>query len=69
MTQHSPDDRVTHQPRYHASEENADADFTRKPMTARQRWTRVLVIAVVIAVFLAIVILHITGVLGKGTNG
>lgn len=66
MADRSPDDRATRQPRYHGDDENAD---TRVPLTARQRWTRVLVIAIVIAVFLAIVILHLTGTLGKGTNG
>ena len=69
MAPHSPDDRVTDQPRYHGSDENADADSAREPLTARQRWKRVLVIAVVIALFLALVILHVTGTLGPGTNG
>jgi hypothetical protein len=69
MAQHSPDDRVTDQPRYHGSDENSGAGSARVPLTARQRWTRVLVIAIVIAVFLAIVILHATGTLGPGTNG
>lgn len=69
MAHNSSDDRVTHQPRYHGRDENADAGSAREPLTARQRWTRVLVIAVVIAVFLVIVILHATGTLGPGTNG
>ncbi len=67
MTQHPPDGRAGHRPRYHGGDE--DADDAREPLTARQRRTRVLVIAVVIAALLAFVILHITGTLGPGTNG
>lgn len=69
MAHQSPDDRATGQPRYHGSDENADAGSAREPLTARQRRTRMLVIAIVIALFLAIVILHVAGVLGPGTNG
>ncbi len=69
MAHNSPDNRVTHRPRYHGSDENADAGTAREPVTARQRRTRVLVIAVVIALILAFVILHVTGALGPGTNG
>lgn len=65
MAHNSPDDQVTRQPRYQGSDENAGA---REPLTARQRRTRLLVIAIVIAAFLAIVILHVTGILGKGMN-
>ena len=67
MTQHPPDDRAGHRPRYHGGQENADN--APEPLTPQQRRTRVLVIAVVIAVLLAFVILHITGILGPGTNG
>jgi len=67
MTQHPPDDRAGHRPRYHGGEENADN--APEPLTPQQRRMRVLVIAVVIAVLLAFVILHITGILGPGTNG
>jgi hypothetical protein len=65
MAQHSPDDRAGHRPRYRGS----DGDVTREPLSRQQRWTRVLVIAVVIALLLAFVILHVTGTLGPGTNG
>jgi hypothetical protein len=67
MTQLPPDDRAGHRPRYQGRDENAgDA---REPLTPQQRRTRVLVIVAVIAVLLAFVILHITGILGPGTNG
>jgi len=69
MAHHSPDDRVTDQPRYHGSDEGADAGSAREPLTARQRWARVLVVVIVIALFLAILVLHLTGTLGPGTNG
>jgi len=67
MTQHPPDDRAGHRPRYHGGEENADN--APEPLTPQQRRMRVLVIAVVIALLLVFVILHITGTLGPGTNG
>ncbi len=67
MAQHSPDDRAGQRPRYRASDDDGDAP--REPLTPQQRRTRVLVIAVVIALLLAFVILHITGTLGPGTNG
>lgn len=69
MTHHSSDDRVTDQPRYHGSDEDAGAGSARAPLTGRRRWTRVLVIAIVIALFLAVLVLHLTGTLGPGTNG
>jgi hypothetical protein len=65
MAHNSADDHVTHQPRYQGSDENADA---RQPLTARQRRTRLLVIAIVIAALVAMVILHVTGILGQGMN-
>lgn len=67
MAHHSPDDRATRQPRYRGSDDDADAP--REPLSPRQRRTRVLVIAVVVALLLAFVVLHITGTLGPGTNG
>jgi hypothetical protein len=67
MTQHPPGDRAGHQPRYRGGDENAND--AREPLTPQRRRTRVLVIAVVIAVLVAFVILHITGTLGPGTNG
>jgi hypothetical protein len=60
---------MTHQPRYQGSDEDTDAGPARTPLTARQRWTRVAVIAIVAALLLAMVILHITGTFGPGTNG
>jgi hypothetical protein len=59
---------MTHQPRYRGTEEDTDADV-RAPLTTRQRWQRVLVIAIVIGLLLVMVILHLTGTLGKGMNG
>jgi len=69
MAPHSPDDGVTRQPRYHGSDEDAGAGSAREPLTARQRRARVLLIVVAVAAVLTMVILHITGVLGPGTNG
>lgn len=60
---------MTHQPRYTGSDEDTPADTARKPLTARHRWARAALIAVVAALLLAMVILHITGTLGPGMNG
>lgn len=60
---------MTSQPRYQGSDEDTGASTARKPLTARQRWTRVAVIAIVAALLLAMVILHITGTFGPGMNG
>lgn len=57
------------QPRYPGTGEDADSDAGREPLTARQRRARVLVIVIVAALFLAFLILHLTGTLGPGTNG
>jgi hypothetical protein len=65
MAHDSADDQVTRQPRYQGSDANAGA---KEQLTARQRRTRLLVIAIVIAALLAMVILHVTGILGKGMN-
>ena len=59
---------MTHQPRYQGTDEENETP-ARQPLTARQRWTRVTVIAIVAALLLAMVILHITGTLGPGMNG
>jgi hypothetical protein len=60
---------MNHQPRYQGSDEDTRADAARKPLTAKQRWTRVAVIAIVAALLLLMLILHITGTVGPGTNG
>jgi hypothetical protein len=60
---------MTQQPRYRGSGEDTDAGSGRKLLTPRQRWTRVAVIAIVAALLLAMVILHITGTFGPGMNG
>ena len=60
---------MTHQPRYQGSDKDTSAGTARKPLTARQRWARAALIAIVAALLLAMVILHITGTLGPGMNG
>jgi hypothetical protein len=57
------------QPRYQSSEEDTDAGAARRPLTTRQRWARVAVIAIVAALLLLMLILHMTGTLGPGANG
>jgi hypothetical protein len=60
------DARVTHHPRYQGTDEGADVKAAREPLTPRQRRVRVAVIATVIAIVLAILIMHVTGAMPKG---
>lgn len=57
------------QPHYPDTGEDARADARREPLTARQRWTRIAVIVLVVVAAVVIVMLHITGVVGPGGNG
>jgi hypothetical protein len=41
----------------------------REPLPPRQRWTRMAVILLVVVAALVIIVLHITGTLGPGSNG
>jgi hypothetical protein len=68
MTQHGPDHQPTsHHPRYHsAREDDGPAGTTRQAV--RQRRMRALIIAIVIALLLAIVIMHATGAMPRGTG-
>jgi hypothetical protein len=60
---------MTQQPRYQGNDEDAGAGAARKQLTPRQRWSRIALIAIVVGLLLAMVILHMTGTLGPGTNG
>src|SRR5262249_8628743 len=60
---------MTHQPRYHGRDEDSSAGVGREPLPGGQRWTRVALIAIVAALLLVILILHITGTLGPDMNG
>lgn len=41
----------------------------RPALTSRQRWSRIAVILVVVALILAMIVLHLTGTFGPGSNG
>ena len=56
------------QPRHPDTGAGTGASSGREPPTARQRWTRLAVILIVVALFLLIIILHITGTLGPSLN-
>lgn len=61
---------MTNQPRFPGSGQDAGAADAGKPrLTARQRRARVATIATVAALLLAMLILHLAGVVGPGTNG
>jgi hypothetical protein len=53
----------------HHPDTGDDTGARREPLTARQRWARLAVILLVTALFVAIIVLHLTGVVGPGTNG
>ena len=59
---------MTDQHRYTGTDDNA-ARSGRVPLTTRQRWTRMLVILLVITVLIALLVLHLTGAVGPGTMG
>jgi len=59
---------MTDQRPYQGTDEDTGAHASR-PLTARQRWTRVALVAIVAALLLVMVILHLTGAFGPGTNG
>jgi len=69
MTQQGPDYQPARRhPPYHGAVEDArPADAGQQP-AARQRRIRVLVMAIVAAVLLAIVIMHLTGAMPTGTG-
>jgi hypothetical protein len=50
-------------------EAGTGASAGREPLTPRQRWTRMAVILLVVVAALVIIVLHITGTLGPGSNG
>jgi hypothetical protein len=54
---------------HHPDTGEAGAGAGREPLTPRQRWTRIAVILLVVVAALVIVVLHITGTLGPGSNG
>jgi hypothetical protein len=53
----------------HSPDTGDEADAGREPLSTRQRWTRIAVIVFVVVAALVIVVLHITGTLGPGSNG
>jgi hypothetical protein len=61
------DTRMSGQPHYPDAGEDNGAE--RKPLPGRQRWGRVAVILIVVAVLLVMLVLHLTGAVGPGSNG
>ena len=64
---HEPHQGTGHHPRYPGTDEDAEAG-AQKLLTTRQRRIRVLAIAIVTAVLLAILLLHVTGAMPTGTH-
>lgn len=48
---------------------DTDGGTGRRALTPRQRWSRIVVVLVVAALFLAMIVLHLTGTFGPGSNG
>jgi hypothetical protein len=63
------DTHMAGRPHYPDTGEETEADADRKRLTARQRWTRVGVIMLVAVASLLMIILHLAGVVGPGSNG
>ena len=64
----SEDAQPAHYPRYQGADEDTAGTVGRGPLAARQRRVRVLVIAIVVAIVPAIVLMHLTGAMPKGTG-
>jgi hypothetical protein len=56
-------------PRFHGPGDDAGVGAARRPRTARQRWTTVAVAAIVVALLLVMLVLHLTGAAGPGMHG
>jgi hypothetical protein len=59
---------MSNQHRY-VGTDDTEAGSGRVQPTARQRWTRALVIFLVITVLITLLVLHLTGAVGAGTMG
>jgi hypothetical protein len=57
------------QPRHPDTSADAGIATGSVPHRARQRWKAALLVVVGIAALLLVIILHVTGVVGAGTNG
>jgi hypothetical protein len=64
---HEPHQGTGHHLRYPGTDQEAAAG-TQKMLTTRQRRARVLAIAIVTALLLAILLLHVTGAMPTGTH-
>ncbi len=60
---------MANQPRHPDTSDDASTGGGAVPGTARPRWKVALVIVIVIAVLGLFIALHVTGVVGAGTNG
>jgi hypothetical protein len=60
---------MANQPRHPDTSDDIGTSAGGVPDVARPRWKVALVIVVVIAVLALFIVLHVTGVVGAGTNG
>jgi hypothetical protein len=60
---------MANQPRHPDTRDETSPSAGAVPGAARPRWKTALVIVIVIAVLALFIVLHVTGVVGAGTNG
>jgi hypothetical protein len=53
----------------HYPDTNEDTGAEREPLPGRLRRGRIVLILIVVAVLLVMLVLHLTGTVGPGTNG
>jgi hypothetical protein len=57
------------QPRYPRTGDDTGTQAGAAPGAARSRWKTALIIGIAVAVLALFILLHVTGVVGAGTNG
>lgn len=54
-------------PSYPRASEDSDTEYGQPPPSGQPRWKGMLLVAIIIALFVAFIVLHITGAVGPGT--
>jgi hypothetical protein len=58
---------VAEPPSYPRTSEDSDTEYGQPPASGQPRWKGVLLIAIIVSLFVALIVLHITGTIGAGT--
>jgi hypothetical protein len=58
---------VAEPPSYPRTSQDSDPEYGQPPGSGQPRWKGVLIVAIIIALFVAMIVLHITGAIGAKT--